>query len=158
MMPLWDPSLTINPISDGVWCQHHTLQLLKHYYSKMIHPTHTIIPYIWSHEYPLRLEPKFFFKISIVLELHNLWRSERKQPIKNRVKSEWWKTMMFSKKLLYFQTNDIAQNNDSLKKITFSFSIFHFISFLKQWYGSLKNWRKLYWKGDKLGEKSRFFS
>ena len=26
-------------------------------------------------------------------------------------------------KLLYFQTNDIAQNNDSLKKITFSFSI-----------------------------------
>ena len=49
-----------NPILDGVWCRCHTLQLLKPYYSKMIHPTHTIIPYIWSHEYPLRLEPNFF--------------------------------------------------------------------------------------------------
>ena len=57
----------------------------------------------------------------------------------------------------YFETNDIAQNNDSLKKITFSFSIFHFISFLKQWYGSLKNRRKFFWKRDKLGQKSRFF-
>ena len=63
--------------------RHHAL----HYYSKIIHPTHPIIPYIWSHEYPLQLRPKKCFNMSNVLELHNLWQSERKQPIKNRVKS-----------------------------------------------------------------------
>ena len=57
----------LNPIFDGVWCRCHTLQLLKHNYSKMIHPTHTIIPYIWSHEYPLRLEPNFFSKFLLYL-------------------------------------------------------------------------------------------
>ena len=45
----------LNPILDGVWHRHHILQLFKHYYSKIIHPTHPIIPYIWSHEYPLQL-------------------------------------------------------------------------------------------------------
>ena len=76
----------LNPIFDGVWCRCHTLQLFKHYYSKIMHPIHPIILYIWSHGYPLQLRPKKCFKMSNVLELHNLWRSERKQPIKNRVK------------------------------------------------------------------------
>ena len=118
----------INPIFDGVWCRCHTLQLLKHNYSKMIHPTHTIIPYIWSHEYPLRLEPNFFFfKISIVFELYNLWRSERKQPIKNRVKQ--FKKAELDKNTLWYgyviiinhfskeQTNLILSRQKSIRNL-----------------------------------------
>ena len=61
-----------NPIFDGVWHRCRTLQLFTQYYSKIIHPTHPVIPYIWSHDYPLQLRPTKCFKMSNVLELHNL--------------------------------------------------------------------------------------
>ena len=64
--------VSFDPIFDEVWHRHHTLQLFKHYYFKIMHPTHPIKPYIWSHEYPLQLRPKKCFKMSNVLELHNL--------------------------------------------------------------------------------------
>ena len=73
-----------NPILDGVWQVSHTLQLQSIITLRwcIMHHTHLIIPYIWSHEYPLHHRPKKSFKIVIVFEIHNLWQSDQNSPCK----------------------------------------------------------------------------
>ena len=93
----------LNPIFDGVWCRCHTLQLLKHNYSKMIHPTHTIIPYIWSHEYPLRLEPNFFSKFLLYLSYITCDEVNENSPSKIGLKVNDEKRWCFPKNSFIFK-------------------------------------------------------
>ena len=98
-------SRELNPTWPGGGANIAHPPFLEPYCSKMVHPIVPILPYIWSHQCPLQPSLKKNFKIFTVLELHNLWRNDRKTHGKRSVKifssSKIWLNAFKSQKIIF---------------------------------------------------------